>query len=442
MSTVNQPVACCKVAPSTIGCNNRISTRKSHTTMTHKKINNSTVTRAAKRGGYGIDDPVAVLKNGAMVDGPSLALTVDGMYMPNPFVIGSGPPGTNYAVMKKAFDDGWGGVIAKTVSVDSSKVTNVTPRYARMKSHDGKQVIGWENIELISDRPLEVMLQEFKQLKEEFPDRILIASIMEEYNREAWEELIERCEAVGVDAFEINFSCPHGMPERKMGAAMGQDCEVLQNVCSWIMNKATIPVWAKQTPNITDITIPAQTCMDAGCQGVAAINTIQSVMGINLKTLRPEPSVEGYSTPGGYSSRAVKPIALARVMQLAKLIQERYDGGRSLSGIGGVETGADAAEFILLGSDTVQVCTGVMVHGYPLVKTLCGGLGEFMTQHDFSSLSEFKGAALPYFTSHTNLVSKQKAALAAKRAKKVGLAKDDEWTGNEFVAQTDSMVSN
>lgn len=189
----------------------------------------------------------------------------------------------------------------------------MTPRYAKLKSADGKEVIGWENIELISDRPLSVMLDEFKRLKEEFPGRILIASIMEEYNKDAWQELVGLCEAAGVDAFEINFSCPHGMPERKMGMAMGQDCELLSHAASWVNEVATKPVWAKMTPNITDITMPARTALDAGCEGIAAINTIQSVMGINLDTLRPEPSVEGYTTPGGYSSKAVKPIALAKV---------------------------------------------------------------------------------------------------------------------------------
>lgn len=193
------------------------------------------------------------------------------------------------------------------------QVVNVTPRYAKLKSADGKEVIGWENIELISDRPLSVMLDEFKRLKEEFPNRVLIASIMEEYNKDAWQELVGLCEAAGVDAFEINFSCPHGMPERKMGMAMGQDCELLSHAAGWVNEVATKPVWAKMTPNITDITAPARTALDAGCEGIAAINTIQSVMGINLDTLRPEPSVEGYTTPGGYSSKAVKPIALAKV---------------------------------------------------------------------------------------------------------------------------------
>ncbi|XP_031373858.1 dihydropyrimidine dehydrogenase (NADP(+)), chloroplastic isoform X2 [Punica granatum] len=291
---------------------------------------------------------------------PDLRVTVNGLHMPNPFVIGSGPPGTNYTVMKRAFDEGWGAVIAKTVSLDAAKVINVTPRYARLRTGaNGSakgQIIGWENIELISDRPLETMLKEFRQLKEEYPDRILIASIMEEYDKAAWEELIDRVEQTGIDAIEVNFSCPHGMPERKMGAAVGQDCALLEEVCGWINAKATVPVWAKMTPNITDITQPAKVALNSGCEGVAAINTIMSVMGINLESLRPEPCVEGYSTPGGYSSKAVHPIALGKVMNIAKMMKSEF-GDRtdlSLSGIGGVETGGDAAEFILVGANTVQ----------------------------------------------------------------------------------------
>lgn len=388
-------------------------------------------------------DPAIKLVNGAVTDGPDLSVVVNGMKLPNPFVIGSGPPGTNYQVMKKAFDEGWGGVICKTLSLDSSKVINVTPRYAKLHDTNGA-VFGWENMELISDRPFQTMLDELKRLKEGYPDRILIASIMEEYNRDAWDEIIERCEAVGVDAFEINFSCPHGMPERKMGMAMGQDCDLLGEVCGWINAKATKPVWAKMTPNITDITQPAAVAAEQGCEGIAAINTIRSVMGVNLDTLRPEPCVEGFSTPGGYSYRAVKPIALERVMSISTTLQQRgfREQGVSLSGIGGVETGGDAAEFILLGADTVQVCTGVMVHGYPLVKHLCGGLQAFMSKHGFNSIEDFRGAALPYFTTHTDLVARQKAAIAERKATKVGLASDTAWTGDGFVQEAESMVSN
>ncbi|KGN64192.1 dihydropyrimidine dehydrogenase (NADP(+)), chloroplastic [Cucumis sativus] len=387
-----------------------------------------------------------VASGGAQAE-PDLSVTVNGLNMPNPFVIGSGPPGTNYTVMKRAFDEGWGAVIAKTVSLDAAKVINVTPRYARLRADSNGsakgQIIGWENIELISDRPLEIMLKEFKQLKEEYPDRILIASIMEEYNKAAWEELIDRVEQTGVDAFEINFSCPHGMPERRMGAAVGQDCALLEEVCGWINAKATIPVWAKMTPNITDISQPARVALKSGCEGIAAINTIMSVMGIDLKTLRPEPCVEGYSTPGGYSSKAVHPIALGKVLSIAKMMKAEFnDGDYSLSGIGGVETGGDAAEFILLGANTVQVCTGVMMHGYGVVKKLCAELQDFMKLHNFSSIEDFRGASLPYFTTHTDLVRRQREAIEQRKAVKKGLQSDKDWTGDGFVKETESMVSN
>jgi len=372
----------------------------------------------------------------------TLATTVDGLKFKNPFVIGSGPPGTNVKVIKRAFKEGWGGVIAKTVSLDSSKVINVSPRYGKLLANDGKEVIGWENIELISDRKFEIWLDEFKEAKDECPDGILIASVMEEYNKDGWCELIERCQDAGVDAFELNFSCPHGMPERKMGAAMGQDPEMLEEVCGWVMGASKIPVWAKMTPNVTHIEEPTAAAFRAGCHGVSAINTIRSVIGVNLDTLRPEPSVEGYSTPGGYSSKAVKPIALRMVMEIAQLIKKDFPG-RSLSGLGGVETGADAAQFILLGSDTVQVCTGVMKFGYGMVEGLCNELLEFMEGKGFETIDDFKGASLPYFTTHTELVRMQAERKAKQQAEKeqAAMVKNDaEWDGDDFVKQSDALA--
>ena len=370
----------------------------------------------------------------------TLATTVDGLNFKNPFVIGSGPPGTNVKVIKRAFKEGWGGVIAKTVSLDCSKVINVSPRYGKLKANDGKEVIGWENIELISDRKFEIWLDEFKEAKDECPDGILIASVMEEYNKDAWCEMIERCQDAGVDAFELNFSCPHGMPERKMGAAMGQDPEMLEEVCGWVMGASKIPVWAKMTPNVTHIEEPTAAALRAGCHGVSAINTIRSVVGVNLDTLRPEPSVEGYSTPGGYSSKAVKPIALRMCMEIAQLIKKDFPG-RSLSGLGGVETGSDAAQFILLGSDTVQVCTGVMKFGYGMVSGLCDELLEFMEKKGFETIDDFKGASLPYFTTHTELVRMQAERKAKQQAEKeAAMVKNDaEWDGDDFVKQSDAL---
>src|SRR5271154_4370216 len=371
---------------------------------------------------------------------PTLATTVDGLKLPNPFVIGSGPPGTNLNVINKAFTEGWGAVIAKTVSLDASKVVNVTPRYAKLLATSG-EVIGWENIELISDRPFKIWEDEFKKCKDQFPDRILIASIMEEYNKDSWVEIVERCQAAGVDAFELNFSCPHGLPERKMGAAMGENPDILQEVVGWVMRVARKPVWAKMTPNVTHIEDPTRASLRSGATGISAINTIRSVCGVNLETLRPEPSVEGYTTPGGYSSRAVKPIALRMVMEIATLIKNEFPD-RSLSAIGGVENGRDAAEFILLGGDTVQVCTGVMMFGYEMVKPMCDELLAFMAKHKFETLADFKGKSLDYFTTHADLVKRQadrKAAQKAAAASKMVQA-DGEWTGSDFVKQSAALA--
>ena len=381
-----------------------------------------------------------------------LSTTVNGLKMPNPFVIGSGPPGTNAIVIGKAFDEGWGAVIAKTISLEAEKVINVQPRYARLRSRESREIFGWENIELISDRSFETWLDEFKSLKDKYPDRILIASIMEEYRKDAWCEITEKCQDVGVDAFELNFSCPHGLPERRMGSAMGIDPDMVEEVTGWVMEVAKIPVWAKMTPNVTHIEDPTSAALRAGADGIAAINTIRSVLGVDLKSLRPEPCVEGYTTPGGYSCQAVKPIALRNCMEIATLIKNEF-AGRTLSGIGGVETGQDAAEFILLGSDTVQVCTGVMKMGYGMVKPMIEQLSEFMDEHGFSSIDDFKGHSLQFFRTHAELVeiqaearAKKKAAHAAKKAAEAGDAADEkmiredaQWTGDDFVDQSDAL---
>jgi len=381
-----------------------------------------------------------------------LSTVVDGLKLPNPFVIGSGPPGTNANVIGKAFDEGWGAVICKTVSLDASKVVNVQPRYGRLRSADGREIIGWENIELISDRDFGTWIDEFKEIKDKYPERILIASVMEEFRKDAWVEIIERCQEAGVDAFECNFSCPHGLPERRMGSAMGENPEILEEVCRWVMSAAKRPVWAKMTPNVTHIEDPVRAALRAGCQGVSAINTIRSVIGVDLETLRPEPSVEGYTTPGGYSSKAVLPIALRMCMETSKVINGEFPG-RTLSGIGGIESGNDAAQFILLGAHTVQVCTYVMKVGYRCIKPMLDELSAFMDRHKFKSLDDFRGHSLQYFTTHADLVRRQ--AEAREKAKSAAAAKfigqqvagdgkpikaDHEWSGDEFVKQSDALA--
>ena len=374
---------------------------------------------------------------------PDLSVQVNGLKLPNPFMIASGPPGTNANVIAKAFDEGWGGVVCKTVCLEADKIINVAPRYARMRAQNSKEVIGWENIELISDRSIEVWEDEFKRLKDAYPDRVLIASVMEEYGKDRWFEIIERCEASGVDGFELNFSCPHGLPERAMGAAMGQNPDLLREVCAWVREATDLPFWAKMTPNITHITEPARASLESGADGISAINTILSVMGVNLDTLRPEPTVEGYSLPGGYSGKAVRPIALRMVMELATMMfgEDGDYPDRTISAIGGVESGEDAAQFILLGASTVQVCTGVMIHGYGLARTMCDQLERFMDKHGFESIEDFRGHALQYFSSHAQLVERQREARELKKIERT-IGKDTHWEGDRFVEQSSMLVSN
>lgn len=338
-----------------------------------------------------------------------LGIVVNGMKFDNPFVLGSGPPGTNARVIAKSFDLGWGGMVIKTISLDSSKVVNTAPRYGKLRSREKNEVIGFENIELISDRPFSTWLDELRQLKKNYPGKILIASIMEEYRRDAWHEIVKRTQETGVDGFELNLSCPHGLPERKMGMAMGEDPAIVEEVTGWVKEVSTIPVWAKMTPNVGHIVDPAGAAIRAGADGISAINTILAVIGVDLATLKPMPTVEGYAVPGGYSGPAVRPIALRHVMEIARAFPDV-----PISGMGGIETGADAAQFILLGSHTVQICTGAMLRGYEIIDELKADLAKFMADHEFKTIREFVGKSLPFFSTHADLVARQSAAKAGR----------------------------
>ena len=365
---------------------------------------------------------------------PSLEIEVNGIKFMNPFLLGSGPPGTNAKVIAKSFDLGWGGVVCKTISLDASKVINTAPRYGKYKERETGKVIGFENIELISDRPFDTWLDELRQLKKDYPKHVLVASIMEEGYKENWQEITRRVQETGVDAFEMNLSCPHGLPERRMGMAMGEDPARVSEVVGWVKEVATIPVWAKMTPNVGNPADSATAAIDAGADGLSAINTILSVVGIHPKTLRPMPTVEGYSVPGGYSGQAVRPIALRQVMEIAKACP-----GKSLSGMGGVETGWDAAQFMLLGANTVQVCTGAMLQGYEIISKLTEGLQQFMTDHNFEHLADVVGKSLPYFSTHRSLVDSQ--AKARQEKLEARRSRDNNWKG-EIAKETDELTAN
>jgi len=365
----------------------------------------------------------------------NLSITVNGIKFPNPFVLGSGPPGTNARVISKSFDAGWGGAVAKTVSLESAKVVNVVPRYGKLRSRDTGEIIGFENIELISDRPIEVWLQEFRELKREYPQHVLIASIMEEYDRSRWQELTRLVQDTGVDGFELNFSCPHGMTERRMGSEMGEHPDLTQEVTSWVTEVARVPVWAKMTPNITNIREPSLAAVRGGAVGISAINTILSVIGVDLNTLRPLPTVEGYTVPGGYSSQAVRPIALRMVSQLAQSLPQ----GVSLSGIGGIERSHDALEFMLLGASTVQLCTGVMLHGIKIIDELKDGLAKFMSDKQFETVQEIVGKSIQYFSTHMDLVGRMKQA---KRIRAGESSRDNDWAEKSITEKTAELTSN
>ena len=377
-----------------------------------------------------------------------LSITVNGMNFDNPFVLGSGPPGTNGKVIARSYDLGWGGMVCKTFSLDASKVINTAPRYAKVRAREHQdEVIGFQNIELISDRPYEDWLDDLRQLKKAYPHKMLIASIMEEYSQERWQQIVREVQETGVDGFEMNLSCPHGLPERKMGMAMGENPDIVETVVGWVKQVARIPVWAKMTPNVGNPTVPAAAALRAGADGIAMINTILSVSGIDLKTLRPTPTVEGYSVPGGYSGQAVRPIALRQVMEVA-----RANPGLEISGIGGIESGFDAAQFFLLGASTVQVCTGAMLRGYEIIAELKEELGKFMTDQKFTTVREFVGKSLPYFSTHHDLVDRQRASREAKdaaRAKSAGAgagagkaaAQDVETWKGDISKETQGLVS-
>lgn len=365
---------------------------------------------------------------------PSLGITVNGMEFENPFVLGSGPPGTNAKVIAKSYDLGWGGMVIKTISLDASKVVNTNPRYAKLRDRKTNEIIGFQNIELISDRPFETWLDELRQLKKNYPKKMLIASIMEEYSRERWHEIVRRVQETGVDGFEMNLSCPHGLPERKMGMAMGENPDLVCEVVGWVKEVSKIPVWAKMTPNVGDVQAPARAALTSGADGISAINTILSVTGIDLKTLRPIPTVEGYSVPGGYSGPAVRPIALRQVMEIA-----RIKPGLEISGMGGIETGFDAAQFFLVGASTVQVCTGAMLRGYEIIGELKEDLTKFMVDQKFETLRDFIGKSLPFFSTHANLVERQ---VAAKAAKAGATNRDAETWQGSIAKETENLASN
>jgi dihydropyrimidine dehydrogenase (NAD+) subunit PreA len=328
---------------------------------------------------------------------PALETTFAGIHCVNPFWLASAPPTNCGEQIMRAFDAGWGGAVWKTIG---EPITNVSSRYSSI-DWNGQRMMGLNNIELISDRPIDVNLRELAEVKRRYPRHALIASLMVESKRESWHEIVQRAEDAGADGLELNFGCPHGMSERGMGSAVGQVPEYCSRITAWVKEKAHTPVIVKLTPNISDIRMPARAAKSAGADALSAINTINSITGIDLDTLEPRPNVDGKSSHGGYCGPAVKPIALNMVQQ----VMADAASALPMSAIGGIATWSDAAEFILLGAGTVQVCTAVMHYGYRIVEDMADGLLAWMRSKGYETIDDFRGLSLHKVTDwkHLNL---------------------------------------
>jgi len=342
---------------------------------------------------------------------PYLKINFAGIKAPNPFWLASAPPTNSGYQIMKAFDLGWGGAVWKTLGVP---VINVSSRYGSVNYRDSR-MIGFNNIELITDRPLKDNLREIEEVKKYFPDHAVIASLMVESKSE-WHQIVKDVENAGVDGIELNFGCPHGMCERGMGSAVGQEPDILKLIVSWVKEVAKTPVIVKLTPNITDITEPGIAARQGGGDAISLINTIQSIVGIDIDNFVPYPIVDGKSTNGGYCGPAVKPIAL----NMVKNCSQESGIGIPISGIGGIENWRDAVEFILLGASSVQVCTAVMHYGFGIIREIIPGFESYMKEKNFKTVNDMVGKAIPNVMNWENLNLNYKIVAEINKDKCIG----------------------
>ncbi|RDI95764.1 NAD-dependent dihydropyrimidine dehydrogenase subunit PreA [Meiothermus sp. QL-1] len=319
-----------------------------------------------------------------------LSINFAGIRSPNPFWLASAPPTNSAAQVHRAFEAGWGGAVWKTIG---APVLNVSNRYGAWH-YGGQRMLAINNVELISDRPLEVNLKEIRDVKRHWPDRALIVSAMVESKPEAWRDIVMRIEDTGADGIELNYGCPHGMSERGMGSAVGQVPSYCQMITSWVTEVARIPVIVKLTPNVASVVPPARAALAAGAHGLSLINTINSIIGVDLDTLELVPNIGGKGGHGGYAGPAVKPIALHHLSSLG-VDEEVRRRGVPISGMGGITTWRDAAEFLLLGATSLQVCTAVMHYGFRIIEDLVDGLSAWMDAKGFKTIADVVGRSLP-----------------------------------------------
>ena len=323
-----------------------------------------------------------------------LKSTFLGITSPNPFWLASAPPTDKAYNVNRAFEAGWGGVVWKTLGEDPPIVNVNGPRYGAIHGND-RRVLGFNNIELITDRPLATNLAEIRQIKRDWPDRALVVSVMLPMNAASWAKYVPMIEDTGADGLELNFGCPHGMSERGMGSAVGQVPEYIQQAAAWCKQFARVPVIVKLTPNITNILPAARAAKADGADAVSLINTLNSIMRVDYDTLTIYPSTDGMGSHGGYCGPAVKPIALHMVAEIARSRETR---GLPISGIGGITDWRDAVDFLALGASNVQVCTAAMVYGFKIIDDLVDGLANYLDKKGFASVSELVGKAVPSVT--------------------------------------------
>ena len=339
-----------------------------------------------------------------------LRTTFAGIHSPNPFWLASAPPTDKAYNVHRAFEAGWGGVVWKTLGEEGPPIVNVNgPRYGALLT-PGRLLLGFNNIELITDRPLQLNLAEIREVKRAWPDRAMVVSLMVPCTEAAWKAILPMVEDTGCDGVELNFGCPHGMSERGMGAAVGQVPEYIEQVTRWCKQYSRLPLIVKLTPNITDIRLPAAAAQRGGADAVSLINTINSIMGVDPATLTMSPSTAGMGSHGGYCGPAVKPIALNMVAEIGRAAAT---AGLPISGIGGVGNWRDALDYIALGAGNVQVCTAAMVYGFKIVQEMSDGLSNYMDEMGFKTLDDFRGRALATVTDwqFLNLNSISKAVI-------------------------------
>jgi len=327
---------------------------------------------------------------------PSCATTLGPFRLDTPFLLASGPPTASPEQIRRAFAAGWAGAVIKTIRPDGMVIEDLSPRLAAVKGAGG-ELQGFENIELLSKRTVSSWTAEIPAIKRDYPGKVLIASIMGTPDPEDWAALARRVGAAGADAIEMNVSCPHGMPEQGVGAALGQNPSMVRELTRAVCKAVDIPVIVKLTPNVTDIVPVARAAEAGGAAMISAINTIQCLSGIDIHSFEPLPSVGGFSSYGGYSGPAVKPVGLRVVSQIASSVS------LPVIGIGGVSRWEDAVEYLLAGASAVQVCTAVMWHGSGIIREMTKGLGAYLAVKGMASPDVLRGLALPRLKPHQAL---------------------------------------